>query len=98
MSTVKDRDIEVVRSFKYIGNVVNDIYDETEEIRVRILAAIKAYSSLQTIFRSNQIHRNHKLRLCETLIKPMLCYGIVTWTITQTTEQMPNTIEMNILL
>ena len=32
MSTVKDRDIEVVRSFKYTGNVVNDIYDETEEI------------------------------------------------------------------
>jgi len=48
--------IEVVRRFKYLGTVINDSNDETEEIRARILTANKAYSSLQTIFQSKQIH------------------------------------------
>jgi hypothetical protein len=29
---------------------------------------------------SKQIHRNNKIRLYKTLIKPVLCYGSVTWT------------------
>ena len=74
-----------------------DSNDETEEIRARILAANKAYSSLQTIFRSKQIPRNNKIRLFKTLIKPILCYVSVTWTLTQTVEQMLNTSERKIL-
>jgi len=77
--TVEDHKIEVVRRFKYLRTVINDVNDETEEIRARILAANKAYSSLQTIFRSKQIHQNNKIRLYKTLIKPILCYGSVTW-------------------
>ena len=61
--TVEDHNIEVVRRFKYLGTVINDSNDETEEIRARILAANKAYSSLQTMFRSKQIHRKNKIRL-----------------------------------
>jgi hypothetical protein len=95
--TVEDHKIEVVRRFKYLGTVINDINDETEEIRARILAANKAYSSLQTTFRSKQIHQNNKIRLYKTLIKPILCYGGVTWTPTQTAEQMLNTFERKIL-
>ena len=69
--TVEDRKIEVVRRFKYLGTVINESSDETEEIRARILAADKAYSSLQTILRAKQIHRNNKIRLYKTLIKPI---------------------------
>ena len=54
--TIEDHDIEVVRRFKYLGTVINDVSDETEEIRARILAANKAYSSLQPIYRSKQMH------------------------------------------
>ena len=95
--TIEDHKIEVVRRFKYLGMVINNINDEIEETRARILAANKAYSSLQTIFRSKQIHRNNKIRLYRTLIKPILCYGSVTWTLTQTSEQMLNTFERKIL-
>ena len=72
--TVGDHKIGTVRRFKYLGTVINDTNDETEEIRARILAANKTYSSLQTIIRSKQIHQNNKIRLCKTLIKPILCY------------------------
>jgi uncharacterized heparinase superfamily protein len=94
---VEDHKIEVVRRFKYLETVINDVNDETEEIRARILAANKAYSSLQTVFRSKQIHRNNKTRLHKTLIEPILCYGSVTWTLTQTSEQMLNMFERKIL-
>jgi hypothetical protein len=87
-STNKDHDIEVVRGFKYMGTVINNTNDETEEIKTRILPASKAYSSLQIIFRSQQIHSNNKIRWYK-IIKPALCYGSVTWTLTQMTEHMP---------
>ena len=95
--TVEDHRIEMIRSFKYLGTVISDINDETEEIWARILAANKAYGSLQTIFRSKQIHQNNKIRLYKTLIKPMLCCGNVTWTLAQMAEQMLNTFERKIL-
>jgi len=37
------------------------------------------------------------MRLYKTLIKAILCYGSVTWTLTQTAEQMLNTFERKIL-
>jgi len=48
MWTAGDHKIEMVRRFKYLGAVINDTIDETEEIRARILAANKAYMPIQT--------------------------------------------------
>ena len=64
--------------------------DKTEEIKARILAANKAYSSLsslQSIYRFTQIHRNNKIRLHKILFNPVLCNGSVTRTLIQMTEQ-----------
>jgi hypothetical protein len=64
---VGDHKIEMVGRFRYLGTVINDTNNETEEIQARILATNKAYSSLHTIFRSKQINRNNKIRLYKTL-------------------------------
>jgi hypothetical protein len=85
--TIKDHAIETVRSFKYLRTVISSTNDETEEIKARKTAANKAYSLLPTTYRCTQIHRNNKIRLYETLMKPVLCYGSVTWTLTQMTER-----------
>ena len=61
--TVEDQNIEIIRSFKYLGTVINGISEETEEIRARNLAANKASMSLQTIFQSKHINRNNNIRL-----------------------------------
>jgi hypothetical protein len=37
------------------------------------------WHNLQTIFRSKQIHRDNEIRSYKTLIKPVMCYGSVTW-------------------
>jgi hypothetical protein len=75
---IKDHDIEVVRSFKYLGTVISNTNEEAEEIKVRILAANRVHSSLPTPWRSKQVHRNNQIRLHTTKIKPVLCYGSVT--------------------
>jgi hypothetical protein len=77
--------------------VINNTNDAVDEIKARILAASKSCHSLQTIFRSKQIHRNNNIRLYKTLIKPVLYYGIMTWTLTQTTEQKLHVVERKIL-
>ena len=70
--TTKDHIIEAVRIFKYLGTAINNTNNETEETKARILAANTAFSSLQTVFRFKQIHRNYKTRLYKTLVKPVL--------------------------
>jgi len=77
---VKTDDTEGVRT------VISNSNGGTEEVKARILAGNKAYSSLQTVFRSKQIHRS--MKLYKTLIQPELCYGKVTRTPAQMTVQM----------
>jgi len=84
---ITDHDIEGFGSFKNLQNVNDNNNDETEEIKARITPANTAYSPLHITFRCKQIHRNNKIRLYETLKKPVLCYGSVNWTETQMTHR-----------
>ena len=52
---------EGVRNIKYLGTVISNTNDETVVVKTRILAGNKTYSSLQTVFRSKQIHSNNKI-------------------------------------
>jgi len=54
--TVNDRGNEYFRNIKYLGTAISDTNDEMEVVKARILATNKAYSSLQTVFRSKGIH------------------------------------------
>ena len=58
---------------------------------IKPVAPCKLYSD------PNKSHPNNKIRLYKTLIKPILCYGSVTWTLTQAAEQMLSTYERKIL-
>jgi len=40
---IKDHDIEIARSFKYLWTIIDNTNDETEEIKARILAAYTVY-------------------------------------------------------
>ena len=95
--TIQDHGIEVDKGLRCLGTLNNNIDYEILEIKTRILAANNIYSSLQTIFRSKQIFQNNKRRLYKTLIKTVLCYGSVTWTLTQMREQMLCTFGRKIL-
>jgi hypothetical protein len=70
-----DHDIEAVVSFKNLRTLNDNTNDETGEIKAGITAANTAYCPLHITFRCKQIHRNNKIRLYETLMKPVQCYG-----------------------
>lgn len=55
---INDHGTEMVRSFKYVPTVINNTNDETKEIKAAIIAANKAYYSMQNTFRYTQIQRN----------------------------------------
>jgi len=47
--------------------------------------------------RPKQVHQNKKIRLYETLIRPVLCCGSVTWTVTQMTQHVLYAFERKML-
>lgn len=69
--------------------------DETEEIKARILAVNKVYSSMQIIYRSQKIQRYNKIILYKALFKPALRCGSVTRTLIQMTEKVLCSFERN---
>jgi hypothetical protein len=46
--TINNHQIDVAKSFKYLGTVINNSNVGNEKIKAKILAANKAYCSLQT--------------------------------------------------
>jgi purine-nucleoside phosphorylase len=96
--TIQDHDIEVVKGFKCLGTVISNNDDKILEIKTTVLASNNTYSSPKTIFKSKKICQNNKIRLYKRLIKTVLCYGSVTWILTQMTEQKLCTFERKILV
>jgi hypothetical protein len=55
--------MEFVSSSKYLGTVIKNITDETEEIKAGIPASNEAPYPLPTIFKPKKFHQNSKIRL-----------------------------------
>jgi sorting nexin-29 len=72
---LNNTDIEIVDSFTYLGSIMNIKNDEIIEIERRILMANRAYFSIIHLVKSRTIHLNNKIRICKTIIRPILCYG-----------------------
>jgi hypothetical protein len=83
---------ERVRRFIYLGSVVNDNNDISEEIR-RHIQNSKCYYGLQKHFKSQLLTHETKVRLHRTLIRPILTYGCETWTLTKADELTLRTFE-----
>ncbi|XP_066906239.1 uncharacterized protein [Halyomorpha halys] len=70
---------EVVRSFTYLGSIINENQDEKEEVKSRIAAGNRAYFSIVRLIKSRLVSRTTKFTLYKTLIRPVVTYGGETW-------------------
>ena len=95
--TVGDLNIEYVDNFNYLGCNLSKDANETDEIKRRIQLANKTYFSVLPIINSKLAHRNTKLRVYKTIIRPVLCYGCETWTLTQASEILLDRFERKVL-
>ena len=64
--------LEQVKSFKYLGSIVNGNNSVEEEIKGRISLGNKAFYANQDLFKSKLLNKNSKLRMYKTLVRPLV--------------------------
>jgi hypothetical protein len=70
---------ESVQSFNYLGSVVNQNNIIEDEIKERIIAGNKTFYANRKMFQSKLLSRKSKLKLYQTLIRPIVTYASETW-------------------
>lgn len=95
--TIGGYNLERVDKFTYLGSELTQDGQESNEIKRRIQLANKTYFSVLPIIKSRCIHRKTKLLIYKSMVRPVLCYGCETWTLTQASEKLLNAFERKVL-
>lgn len=82
--------------FKFLGVMINEQNQREVEIKVRIQNANKVYYSLQFLLGSKFLTRNTKLKIYNTVIRPVLSYGSESWSLTKKEEHHLQVFENNV--
>ena len=80
-------DIEEVRSFTYLGSLVDETGGAQQDIKTRTAKARTAFSLLNKVWRSREIATKTKLRIFNSNVKSVLMYGAETWRTTKVTDR-----------
>jgi hypothetical protein len=89
--------IEVVTDFVYLGSNLSADAGEENEIQRRIGQANTVYFTLLPIMRSRVIHRQTKIRLYKTVIRPVLWYASESWVLAKKSELALDAFERKVL-
>ena len=73
-----NKHIDQVRSFIYLGTIVNGNNTQEEEIRERIAKRNKAFYAYKVLFKSNLVSTKSKLQLYWSVIRSTVVYGCET--------------------
>jgi len=71
--------LEQVKSFRYLGSIVNVNNSIDEEIKGRISLGNEAFYANQDLFKSKLLSKKSKLRMYQTLVRPVVTYACETW-------------------
>lgn len=71
--------IERVTQYTYLGTMINENWNNSQEIRCRIEKARAAFIKMNTLFKSHNLSMDIKLRLC--YVFSILLYGAEAWTL-----------------
>jgi hypothetical protein len=89
--------LEQVKSFKYLGSIVNGNSSIEEEIKERIILGNKAYYANQTLFKSKLLSKKSKLKMYWTSVRPVVMYACETWVLKESIKQKLLVFEREIL-
>ena len=73
--------------FKYLGSMITENSDNKTEIKARIIAGNRSYYSVLPLFRSKAVSRTTKIRMCKTVMRPVMLYGSEAWCLTANDEK-----------
>ncbi|KAL1447016.1 hypothetical protein WDU94_015647 [Cyamophila willieti] len=73
--------IERVSQYTYLGTIINESWDNSQEIRCRIGKAKTAFLTMAKVFKSHNLTLETKIRLLKCYVYSVLLYGVETWTL-----------------
>ncbi|VDO90657.1 unnamed protein product [Schistosoma curassoni] len=77
--TIDGEDLEDVKTFTYLGSIIDENGGSDAVVKARIGKARAAYLQLRNIWSSKQLSTNTKVTIFNTNVKTVLLYGAETW-------------------
>ena len=71
-----------MEEFKYLGTTVTIQNSIQEEIQSRLKSGNACYHSVQNLLSSSLLFKNLKIKMCRTIILPIVLFGCETWLLT----------------
>jgi len=68
---IKNKEIEQVKAFKYLGSIINTDNTMEEEIKAIIASGNKVYFANKKMFQSRPISKTANLKLYYSVIRPI---------------------------
>ena len=96
-TTVVNTQIDQVRSFSYLGTIMNGNNTLEVEIRERIVKGNKAFCANRALSESKSVSRKPKLKLYWSVIRPVVVYSCETWVLKENIIQRLSVFEREIL-
>ncbi|XP_068081869.1 uncharacterized protein [Anabrus simplex] len=81
--TLDNEPIARVHQYKYLGCYLNQKWDCSQEIRVRIEHARSIFMQMKKLLNNRDLQLNLRLRLVRAYVFTTLLYGMEGWTLTQ---------------
>ena len=78
---VDDNNIEIVGKFIFLGVLINNDGVTDKELRRRLAMEKCAMGSLTRIFKDRVIRLTTTIMIVQTLVFPIILYGVETWNI-----------------
>jgi hypothetical protein len=76
-----------VTDFKYLGSIIASDNKRERDIKARMAAGNRSYYALTKIMKSREISTSTKLKICRTIIRPVVIYGCEGWTMSERMEE-----------
>lgn len=75
--------IERVKQYTYLGTIINENWDNTQEIKCRIEKARAIFNKMSALFKNHNLTLATKIRFLRCYVFSVLLYGVETWTVSQ---------------
>jgi len=92
---IDNRSFERVEQFKYLGTTLT--HSIQEEIKSRLKSGNACCHLVQNLLSSRLLSKNFKIKMCITIILPVVLYGCETWSLTLREEHRLRVCENRVL-